>query len=83
MKGVPARCLCHPDEASNASGRKDLGQRGASTAGSGSELLLSNEILKERFAIFRTGTGFAYAKLSEVRSSLRVAQVVRMTETVT
>jgi hypothetical protein len=29
--------FCHPDEVSNASGWKDLGQRGASAAGSGSE----------------------------------------------
>jgi hypothetical protein len=27
--------VCHPDEASNASGRKDLGQLRASEAGSG------------------------------------------------
>jgi hypothetical protein len=27
--------LCHPDEASNASGRKDLGQLRASEAGTG------------------------------------------------
>jgi hypothetical protein len=27
--------VCHPDEASNASGRKDLGQRRVSAAGSG------------------------------------------------
>ncbi len=31
--------FCHPDEASIASGWKDLGQRGASAAGSGSSLL--------------------------------------------
>jgi hypothetical protein len=79
---------CHPDEASNASGRKDLGQRGASAAGSGFALLLSNEnpkacanvATKDRCAISETGTGFACAKLSEVHSSHRVAQVVRMTE---
>jgi hypothetical protein len=29
------RNFCHPDEASNASGWKDLGQRGVSAAGSG------------------------------------------------
>jgi len=29
---------CHPDKASNASGRKDLGQLRASGAGSGSEI---------------------------------------------
>jgi len=30
--------VCHPDKASNASGRKDLGQLRASEAGSGSEI---------------------------------------------
>jgi len=35
---------------------------------------------KERYAISETGTGFACAKLSEVHSSPRVAQVVRMTD---
>ena len=34
---------------------------------------------KERCAISETGTGFACAKLSEVRSSARVARVVKMT----
>jgi len=28
-------------------------------------------LLKDRFAISETGTGFAYAKLSEIRSSRR------------
>jgi hypothetical protein len=66
--------LCHPDEASNASGRKDLGQRGVSAAGSGSELLHPISIsepgattsAKDRCAISKTGTGFACAKLSEI-----------------
>jgi hypothetical protein len=30
--------VCHPDEASNASGRKDLGQLRAREAGTGSEI---------------------------------------------
>ena len=34
----------------------------------------------ERCAISVTGTGFAYAKLSEARSSPRVARVVRVTQ---
>ena len=34
---------------------------------------------KERCAISETGTGFAYAKQSEIRSSRRYAPVVRMT----
>jgi hypothetical protein len=76
--------FCHPDEASIASGWKDLGQRGVSTAGSGFELLLSNENLnacatgsewsasrRERCAISETGTGSACALLSEIRSSRR------------
>jgi len=70
--------LCHPDEASNASGWKDLGQRGASAAGSGSELLHSNKN-QGRCAISKTGTGFADAKLSEILPSARVARFVRMT----
>jgi hypothetical protein len=72
--------FCHPDEASIASGWKDLGQRGASTAGSGFALLLSTEDHKERCAISKTGTGFAGAKLSEILPAARVARFVRMTE---
>jgi len=75
-----ASVLCHPDEASNASGRKDLGQRGVSAAGSGFALLLSTEITKEHCAISKTGTGFAGAKLSEILPAARVARFVRMTE---
>jgi hypothetical protein len=41
LKG--ARVFCHPDEASDASGRKDLGQRRVSAAGSGFGLLPSIE----------------------------------------
>jgi len=64
--------FCHPDEASDASGRKWLlasGQRRERAAGTGFGLLPSN--LKGRCAISETGTGFACAKLSEVRSSRR------------
>ena len=61
-----------------ATGGTDLGQRGVSTAGSGSELLLSNEN-KDRCAISETGTGFACAKLSEILPAARVARFVRMT----
>ena len=50
--------FCHPDEASNASGWKDLGQRGASAAGSGSALLHPIR-RRDRCAISETGTGFA------------------------
>jgi len=64
--------LCHPDEASNASGWKDLGQRGASAAGSGSEFCIRQESGSLRTRIsdgplrdLKTGTGFADAKLSE------------------
>jgi len=78
--------LCHPDEASNASGWKDLGQRGASAAGSGSELLHPIRIRPVRdgsnkgpLRDFKTGTGFACAKLSEILPSARVARFVRMT----
>jgi hypothetical protein len=34
-RGVRRRLLCHPDEASNASGWKDLGQLRISEAGTG------------------------------------------------
>jgi hypothetical protein len=34
----------------------------------------------ERGAIFETGTGFAYAKLSEILPAARVARFVRMTQ---
>jgi hypothetical protein len=47
------------------------GQRRVSAAGSGSELLLSNEDPKGPLRDFTTGTGFARAKLSEIRSSRR------------
>jgi hypothetical protein len=62
-------------ERASASGWKDLGQRRASAAGSGFELLPSEwefaslarrQKHKERCAISETGTGFANAKLSEV-----------------
>ena len=43
--------LCHPDEASNASGWKDLGQRRVSVAGSGSE------IAQQSFANFLSLSG--------------------------
>jgi len=64
-------------ERANASGWKDLGQRGVSAAGSGSELLHPK---KDRFAISETGTGFAFAKLSEVLPPVASAPVVRMTQ---
>jgi hypothetical protein len=35
---------------------------------------------KERCAISETGTGFAYAKLSEILPAARVARFVRMTQ---
>jgi hypothetical protein len=68
---------CHPDEASNASGRKDLGQLRASEAGSGFESLhplrmadayatTTDDNGEGPLRDFRTGTGFACAKLSEV-----------------
>ena len=38
FQGRPALLIGHPDEASNASGRKDLGQLRASAAGSGFEI---------------------------------------------
>jgi len=58
----------------NASGWKDLGQLRVSEAGTGFELLPSDEAPEscataselERCAISETGTGFADAKLSEV-----------------
>jgi hypothetical protein len=37
--------------------------------------------VKGRCAIFKTGTGFADAKLSEILPAARVAPFVRMTET--
>src|SRR5208337_1903389 len=37
--------FCHPDEASNASGRRDLGQLRAREAGSGFALLHTNNLL--------------------------------------
>jgi hypothetical protein len=37
--------VCHPDEASNASGRKDLGQLRASEAGSGFGLAKGSQLL--------------------------------------
>ncbi len=77
----------HPDEASNASGWKDLGQRGASHAVSGSELLrlmrmleaLGERIEQGALRDLKTGTGFACAKLSEILPTARVARFVRMT----
>jgi hypothetical protein len=76
--------LCHPDEASNASGWKDLGQRRASAAGSGFALLLSNQDPKGPLRDFqKTGTGFARAKLSGGQKpypAARVARSVRMTQ---
>ena len=67
-------------ERANASGWKDLGQRGVSAAGSGSELLHPK---KDRFAISETGTGFAFAKLSGSQKPcppVASAPVVRMTQ---
>jgi hypothetical protein len=75
-------------KASGASGRKDLGQRRVSAAGSGFALLLSirseglrADLSKRALRDFRTGTGFADAKLSEILPAARVARFVRMTET--
>src|SRR5271170_4630772 len=76
-----AELLCHPDEASRASGWSWLlasGQRGASAAGSGSEFCI--RLRMDRCAISKTGTGFADAKLSEILPSARVARSVRMTQ---
>ncbi|MFZ2061079.1 MAG: hypothetical protein WAU82_08700 [Candidatus Binatus sp.] len=61
------------------------GQRGVSTAGSGFAMLHPMRIdscagdikQKDRYAIFRTGAGFAAAKLSEI---LRCARVARFTQ---
>src|ERR1700691_455875 len=75
-----ASVLCHPDEASNAGGRKDLGQRGVSAAGSGFALLLSTELTKEHCAISKTGSGCGGAQTSDTLPAARVARFVRMTE---
>jgi len=74
--------------ASNASGGKDLGQLRGSEGGSGFESLHPMRMAnahattrpEDRFAIFRTGTGGAYAPLSEILLAARVARFVRMTE---
>jgi len=80
--------VCHPDETSNASDRKDLGQLRASEAGTGfcksrsGPLLMSLTKLAEfsSDAERRTGTGGAYAPLSEILPSARAARFVRMTQ---
>jgi hypothetical protein len=68
---------CHPDEASNASGRKDLGQRGVSGAGSGFALLLSKQ---ESAARFQNRNRLRWREAVRGPSSPRVARVIRMTQ---
>src|SRR5271170_6074072 len=84
---VQATVACHPDEVSNASGWKDLGQRGVSAAGSGFEFCIrleSDHGSKGPLRDFKTGAGFACAKLSGSQKPcppVANAPVVRMTET--
>jgi hypothetical protein len=77
-----ARNICHPDEESNESGWKDLGQRGERAAGSGFGLPDPVGVLKGPLRDYETGTGFAGAKLSRGQKpspAARDAPVVRMT----
>jgi hypothetical protein len=76
-----------PSEASNASAERDLGQLRASEAGAGSEIAKRPLLMPSRkppefnwMQRRKTGTGGAYAPLSEILPSARVARFVRMTE---
>jgi hypothetical protein len=52
-----ASLICHPDEASDASGRKDLGQLRDSEAGTGSEIAQRSTLFVLTVRALRTMRG--------------------------